>query len=95
MNETRKTARIIPLPDGRCWSLIARKYVDHMLSEDPRAAFFYLEHQLDVLKLSKPPPALQAAVDQEYRKRGFRNPVRNDRVSGEKRPDIIPPGPDS
>lgn len=79
--ETRSTAKIIPFPDSRRWPTIARRYVDNMTLGDPRAAFFYLEHQLSALHLSRPPAALRTAVEKEFRKRGFRGPFNIDGFS--------------
>lgn len=78
MKKARSTAKVIPFPDIGLWSVIAKKYVDNVVYGDPRAAFYYLEYQLDVLRLSKPPPALKIAIEKEYRRRGFRGPVRFD-----------------
>jgi hypothetical protein len=70
--------KVVPFPDPGRWTAIARKYVDNMTRGDPRAAFYYLDYELSVLKLSKAPPALNSAIDREYRRRGFRGPLRFD-----------------
>jgi hypothetical protein len=78
MDRARAMGQVIPFPEPGRWSAIAAKYVDNMTRGDPRAAFYYLDYELAALKLSRPPPALQSAIDREYRRRGFRGPVRFD-----------------
>ncbi len=73
MNTT--TCRVIRFPDVRLWSQVARKYVDYMLTGDPRAAFYYLDYELMVFRLSEMPPALRQAIDKEYQRRGITKPV--------------------
>ena len=74
MEQARALGQLIPFPARGRWAAMARKYVDHMTGGDPRAAFYYLEYELDALRLSKPPPALNSAIKKEYRRRGFRAP---------------------
>jgi hypothetical protein len=66
-----QTTNVVPLPDAETWSLIAKKYLDYLLTGDPRAACYYLEHRLAVLKLSHPPKGLQQAIHEEQKRRGF------------------------
>jgi len=69
------TCQIIPFPDVRLWAMIAKKYVDYMVSGDPRAAYYFLEYELNMFKLSKIPAALKNFIRREYRKRGFAAPL--------------------
>jgi hypothetical protein len=78
MERVQTTCKIIPFPEAKRWFEVARKYVDSITRGDPRAAFYYLEFELEALKLSKPPPALKIAIEKEYQRRGFRGPVRFD-----------------
>ena len=70
------TCQIIPFPDVRMWEMIAKKYVDYMVSGDPRAAFYFLEYELSLFKLSKTPTGLKNYIRREYKKRGCTSPVR-------------------
>jgi hypothetical protein len=71
MRTQSKTCQIIPFPDIRLWSRIAKRYVDYFVTSDPRAACYYLAGELDCRKLSRPPAGLKLAIIKEYRKRGF------------------------
>lgn len=74
MNAAVDTCRIIPFPNLSLWRRVAKKYVDYMSLGDPRAAFYYLDYEIDLLKLAEVPGVLQKAIDQEYLKRGFSRP---------------------
>lgn len=74
METVTETCKIIDFPSASLWLRIARKYVDHMVGGDPRAAFYYLDYQINLLKLSAVPSVLQKAIEQEYKKRGFSRP---------------------
>jgi hypothetical protein len=75
METVESSARIIPFPDPKRWSAIAKIYIDYLTLGDPRAAFFYLEYQLTALNLKEVPTVLKREIEREYRKRGFRGPV--------------------
>ncbi len=70
------SCQIIPFPDVRLWEMVAKKYVDYMISGDPRAAYYFLEYELSMYQLSKTPTALKNSIRREYKKRGFSAPLR-------------------
>ncbi len=69
------TCKIIPFPDVRLWAMVAEKYVDYMVSGDPRAASYFLEYELKMFKLSKAPVALKNFIRREFKKRGITAPA--------------------
>ncbi len=75
MTAANTSCKIIPFPDVGGWSRIAKNYVDYMTSGDPRAAFYYLEHELNSSGVSATPGGLKRAIEREYRKRGFLRPI--------------------
>lgn len=74
MSTGANTCQIIQFPSLSLWLRIAKKYVDYMILGDPRAAFYYMDYEINLLKLSEVPSVLQKAIDQEYKKRGFSRP---------------------
>ncbi|QFY41359.1 hypothetical protein F6R98_00920 [Candidatus Methylospira mobilis] len=71
MSIPSRPCQIIPFPDVRLWSRIAKRYVEYYVAGDPRAACYYLASELDCQKLSRSPAGLKQAIVKEYRKRGF------------------------
>lgn len=69
--DTVPTGRVIPFPSITTWSRVAHQYVEYVLRGNPQAVCYYLEHQLSILKLTKFPAALRAAIDREHKKRGI------------------------
>lgn len=76
MTTTPPPCEVLLFPEARRWSCIARKYVDYSLTGDPRAANFYLEHELAMLKVSRLPADLKKEIDKEFKRRGFSGQIR-------------------
>lgn len=72
---TTSVGQVVPFPAVEVWSRIAAKYVEYVLGGDPRAACFYLEHELHVLRLARFPGALREAIRKEYARRGIRGDI--------------------
>lgn len=76
MTTTPPACQIFSFPEARRWSCIAQKFVDYYLMGDPRAAYFYLEYELSLLKVSRLPAGLKEEIDKEYKKRGVSGQIR-------------------